>query len=65
MHFHGVGAEGREANVFGATDLDSLWVELKIMDHRTAKNVKTFVRETVSFSVGYPPLVCILTTHAS
>ena len=54
MDFHGIGAEGRKTNVLGAVDLGSLWVELKIMDHRTAKNVKTFVRDRILFQWGTP-----------
>ena len=40
MDFHGVGTEGRKANILGAIDSDSLHVELGLMQHRTAKNVE-------------------------
>ena len=62
MDFHGVGAEGCKANVLGVIDLDSLQVKLAIMNHRTAKNVKRFVRDRILFSEGTP--VSIHSDHA-
>ena len=47
MGFHGVCAEGREANVLGAIDLDALYAKLDVVEHRTAPNVGRSVRETV------------------
>jgi hypothetical protein len=43
MEYHSVGGEGEKANVLGAIDLDSLYVELRVMKHRTAQNVERFV----------------------
>ena len=54
MDFHGVGTEGRKANILGAIDLDSLHVELALFAHRTAKNVKTFVRDRILLTHGTP-----------
>ena len=54
MDFHGVGSEGEKANVLGAIDLDSFHVELSVMEHRTAENVKRFVRDRILFWAGTP-----------
>ena len=62
IDFHGVGAEGEKANVLGAIDLDSLHVELAIMNHRTAVNVRKFIRDRILFRMGTP--VTIHSDHA-
>jgi hypothetical protein len=62
MDFHGVGSEGEKANVLGAIDLDSFHVELSIMEHRTAENVKRFVRDRILFRAG--TLFSIHSDHA-
>ena len=54
MDFHGVGTEDRKANVLGAIDLDSLHIELAIMQHRTATNVMHFVRDRILLRHGTP-----------
>ena len=57
MDFHGVGGEEDKANVLGAIDKDSLHVELAIMAHRTAKNVKAFIRDRILFRAGTPATI--------
>ena len=54
MDFHGVGTEDQKANVLGAIDLDSLYIELAIMQHRTATNVMRFVRDRILLRHGAP-----------
>ena len=54
MDFHGVGSTKAKANVLGAIDLDSYHVELAVMEHRTAENVKRFVRDRILFDKGTP-----------
>ena len=57
MDYHGVGGEGEKANVLGAIDLDSLYVELRVMKHRTAQNVERFVRDRILFKHGIPNII--------
>ena len=57
MDYHGVGGEGEKANVLGAIDLDSLFVELRVMKQRTALNVERFVRDRILFKHGIPNII--------
>ena len=54
MDFHGVGTKDIKGNVLGAIDLDSLWVELHLMEMRSADNVRDFVRDRILFRHGSP-----------
>ena len=54
MDFHGVGTDGCKVNILGTIDLDSLHVELALMQHRTAKNVMRFVRDRILLTHGTP-----------
>ena len=57
-----LGTEGEKANVLGATDLDSLHVELAVMNHRTALNVRKFIHDRILFRMG--TLATIHSDHA-
>ena len=41
-----------KASVFRAIDLDSFHVELSIMEHHSAENVKRFARDIILFRAG-------------
>ena len=54
MDFHGVGTKDIKGNDLGAIDLDSLWVELRLMETRSVDNVRDFVRDRIFFRHGSP-----------
>ena len=54
MDFHGVGTEDVKCNVLGAIDLDSLWVELRLIETISTDNVRDFVRDRKKFQYGFP-----------
>ena len=57
MDVHGVGSEGEKANVLRAIDLDSFHVELSVIEHRTAEDLKGFVRNRILFWVDTPAII--------
>lgn len=54
MDVHGVGTEDVKGNGLGAIDLDSLWVELRLMETRSSDNVRYFVRDQILYRHGSP-----------